>query len=244
MPLSKNDLKDFSSLHRKTKRQELGLFIVEGRKNCMELIKSNFEIVCILAIDPNNLNFSNIIKINSKEAARISHLKTPSPYIAIAKIPKKNPIIMENPFLFYLDQINDPGNLGTIIRTLDWFGFKQVICSPKTVDIFNSKAIMASMGSIFRINVVYKEFQDVKEHFKSYKIITTNINGKNLYQSDIQKNSIIVFGNESNGIAQHIEKYSDQQIQIPKFGNAESLNVSTSLGIIASEIKRLPLKSE
>ena len=102
---------------------------------------------------------------------------------------------------------------------------------------------MASMGSIFRVKVIYKEFRAVIEKFKSHKVITTQINGENIHKQTIHKNSIIVFGNEANGISKQIENFSDQQIQIPKFGLAESLNVSTSVGIIANEIKRLSFKS-
>jgi len=243
MPLSKNDLRDFSSLHRKSKRHELGLFVVEGKKNCMELVNGNFEVVCMCTTDPNNSDFVDAIQITTKEASRISQLKNPNPFIAIAKIPKIDFKIEIKPILFFLDQINDPGNLGTIIRTLDWFGFNQIICSPETVDAYNSKTVMASMGSIFRVNVIYKEFRAVIEKFKSYKVITTQINGKNIYKQTIHKNSIIVFGNEANGISKQGENFSDQQIQIPKFGHAESLNVSTSVGIIANEIKRLSFKS-
>ena len=243
MPLSKNDLRDFSSLHRKNKRHELGLFIVEGKKNCMELVKSNFEVVCICTTDPNNSDFVDAIQITTNEASRISHLKNPSPFIAIAKIPKVEFKIEQKPILFFLDQINDPGNLGTIIRTLDWFGFNQIICSPQTVDAYNSKTVMASMGSIFRVSLIYKEFHAVVEKFNSHKVITTQIKGENIYKQTIHQNSIIVFGNEANGISKQIENLSDQQIQIPKFGHAESLNVSTSVGIIANEIKRLSFKS-
>ena len=243
MPLSKNDLRDFTSLHRKTKRHKLGLFIVEGKKNCMELVKSNFEMVSMCTTDSNNSDFVDAIQITTKEASRISHLKNPSPFIAIAKIPKADFKIDQKPILFYLDHISDPGNLGTIVRTLDWFGFNQVICSPQTVDAYNSKTVMASMGSIFRVNVIYKEFKTILKEFNSYKIITTQLNGKNIHEHPIQQKSIIVFGNEANGISKQIENLSDQQIQIPKFGHAESLNVSTSVGIIANEIKKLSFKS-
>ena len=242
MPLSKNDLRDFSSLHRKTKRQELGLFIVEGKKNCLELVKSNFEVLCICTTDANNADFVDAIQITTKEATRISHLKNPSPYIAIVKIPQVNYKIEKKPILFYLDQMNDPGNLGTIVRTLDWFGFNQVICSPHTVDAYNSKTVMASMGSVFRVNVIYKEFKTVLEEFSSHKIVTTQMNGNNIYNHAIQQSSIIVFGNEANGISKQIENLSDVQLQIPKFGKAESLNVSISVGIVANEIKRLSFK--
>ena len=242
MPLSKNDLRDFSSLHRKTKRQELGLFIVEGKKNCLELVKSNFEVLCICTTDSNNADFVDAIQITTKEATRISHLKNPSPYMAIVKIPEVNYKIEKKPILFYLDQINDPGNLGTIVRTLDWFGFNQVICSPHTVDAYNSKTVMASMGSVFRVNVIYKEFKTVLEEFSSHKIVTTQMNGNNIYNHAIQQSSIIVFGNEANGISKQIESLSDVQVQIPKFGKAESLNVSISVGIVANEIKRLSFK--
>ena len=165
--------------------------MVEGKKNCLELVESNFEVVCICTTDPNNTDFVDAIQITAKEASKNKPSKKPKSLPLLLPRFKVNSKIEPNPILFFLDQINDPGNLGTIIRTLDWFGFNQLICSLQTVDAYNLKTVMASMGSIFRLNVIYKAFKNVTEEFSSHKVVTTQINGKNIYQYGIQKKALL-----------------------------------------------------
>ena len=240
MPISKNDLKNFSALKRKTNREQNQSFIVEGKKSCLELLKSKFKIVATFVTDEKLITeFPNATIISEKDASRLSQLKSHSSVICVAKIPKKN--ISENndnSTILFLDSINDPGNLGTIIRTLDWFGFTNLYCSTHSVDVYNSKVIMASMGSVFRVNVQYLNFEELIAKFPNHNIYGTFLNGNNLYKYKIEKNSIVIMGNESNGISSVIEKKVTNRIMIPGSGKAESLNVSTATAIILSEIKR------
>ena len=242
MAISKNDLKEFSSLKRKSKRLELGLFLVEGIKNCEELLASDYEVVAVLTTNNLSHEFPNAIDISSKDAARISQLKSPSPVMAIAKIPKNESFLKESDVVYFLESINDPGNLGTIIRTLDWFGINQLVCSIDTVDVFNSKTVMASMGSVFRTNVVYMDFIQLQNQFENHKVLATTINGNNIYEFKIPKKSIIVFGNESKGVSNEILEVSYKQISIPRIGKAESLNVSTSVAVITNELVKSTFK--
>ena len=242
MAISKNDLKEFSSLKRKSKRSELGLFLVEGIKNCEELLASDYEVEAVLATNNSLHKFPNAINISSKDAARISQLKSPSPVMAIAKIPKNENSLNESNVIYFLESTNDPGNLGTIIRTLDWFGINQLACSIDTVDVYNSKTVMASMGSVFRTNVVYMDFTQLQSQFENHKIIATTIDGNNIYEFKIPEKSVIVFGNESKGVSKEILKHSFDQISIPRFGKAESLNVSTSVAVITNELVKSTFK--
>jgi TrmH family RNA methyltransferase len=147
--------------------------------------------------------------------------------------------------LIFLDNINDPGNLGTIIRTLDWFGYKQVFCSKNTVDCFNNKTVMASMGSIFRINCHYIDFVNFQNFFPEHVNYGTSLDGENISSVMLNDKSIIIIGNESNGVSKEILNNLNNTIRIQGFGKAESLNVSVATGIILNEIeKKLTLKSK
>jgi RNA methyltransferase, TrmH family len=238
MPLSKNDLKKFSSLDRKSKRKEHGLFIVEGRKNCEELIKSDVVIEELFITNDVVEIFPNGNIISEKEASRLSQLKTHSSVIAIARIPKQEIDSNNNQLIMYLDNIKDPGNLGTIIRTLDWFGHTQLFCSENTVDSFNPKVIMASMGSIFRLNVHYLAFEKLCEIYPDHLSYATCLNGENINEVEIPRSAIIVMGNESNGINENIIAKCSRKISISGNGKAESLNVSTACGILINEYQR------
>ncbi len=245
MTISNNDLKKYSSLNRKIKRLEHQLFIVEGEKICKELIKNNFEYESIFATEDIQSEFPTSNLCSKKEISRISHLKNPSNVVAICKMPHfKIENENEKPLIF-LDDINDPGNLGTIIRSLDWFGHHQVFCSKKTVDCFNNKSVMASMGSIFRIQCHYIDFNDFQQLFPEHTTYRTSLDGENIDFLEPQKKSIIVIGNESKGVSKEIINKIDNTIKIPRYGKAESLNVSVATGIILNELaKKLALESK
>jgi TrmH family RNA methyltransferase len=239
MTISRSDLKKFSSLNRKSKRIETGNFIVEGVKNCEELVNSDYKILSILISDVELLSkFPNGILISKKEAERISQLKSSSPIIAIAEQKKENISVKDENKIFYLDNVKDPGNLGTIVRTLDWFGYSQLFCSKNSVDKLNGKVIMSSMGSIFRINVHYINFQDLIKRFPNHKTYGTFMKGDSLYKNTIEEKAIIIMGNESNGISKEIGGFIKNKISIPGNGYAESLNISSASAIIINEINR------
>ena len=239
MAISKNDLKKISSLKNKTNRIKLGCFVVEGIKNCKELIYSDYKAVAFYITEDQLIKyFPKATLISKKEAQRITHLKSPSSVLAVAEIPNKNSINKKSNTILYLDSIKDPGNLGTIIRTLDWFGFSELFCSKDTVDHFNSKVIMASMGSIFRTKIHYIDLDSLLKIFPRHITYGTYLSGENIYNKKINKKSIIVMGNESHGISETNRKLIKNKISIPKIGKAESLNVSTATAIILNEITR------
>jgi len=238
MTISNADLKKFSSLKRKTKRKELGWFIVEGVKSCKELVKSNFDIIQLLATHEIINEFPKATLINQKEASRISNLKNHSNVIAIVKSPSYKINRQNIDQAIFLDGVKDPGNMGTIIRTLDWFGYKDLFCSEDCVDIYNSKTVMATMGSIFRLKIHTTSLAQLKQEFPNSTTFGLALNGENIYNVTINKPSIIVMGNESNGISNVNLSMIDHKLKIPGNGQAESLNVSTSTAILLSEIQR------
>ena len=137
-----------------------------------------------------------------------------------------------------LDSVNDPGNLGTIIRIADWFNVKNIICSKNTVDLYNPKTIQASMGSFTRVNLYYEDLESLFKRSSVKVYGTSNKNGKNISKKEKISRGIVLFGSESNGISSSLKKYVDHWISINKFGGAESLNVSVSVGIILNEIRK------
>jgi len=166
-------------------------------------------------------------------------LATPNSCLAVFKIPAENKII-DSGLIIALDDIRDPGNLGTILRLCDWFGIKQIICSKETVDIYNPKVVQATMGSIARVNVNYLDLKTFITQTK-LPVFGTFMDGNNIYQSNLPQNGIIIMGNEANGISAEIEKIVTSRISIPRFGElqkTESLNVATATAIILSEFKR------
>ena len=239
MTISNNDLKKYSSLNRKIKRKEHQLFVVEGEKICKELIKNDFEYESIFITKNIQNKFPLSTICSKKEIRRISHLKSSSNIVAICKIPTYQINSKDKKPLIYLDNVSDPGNLGTIIRTLDWFGYKQLFCSKNTVDCFNNKSVMASMGSIFRINCHYIDFDNFQKLFPEHIIYGTTMDGENVGSIKFRKKSIIVIGNESNGVSKEIMYNINNNVRIQGYGKAESLNVSVATGIILNELAKI-----
>ncbi len=241
MSLSKNKIKLITSLQQKKHRIKNNLFIAEGPKVVEEFLNSNFDLVELFCVD--NLvyeNFEKVTQIYDAELNKISSLKTPNNVLALFKIPKEKTIKKEG-LIVALDGINDPGNLGTIIRLCDWFGIDQLICSNTTVDCYNSKVVMASMGSLTRVSIIYTELSTYLQNNTLPKF-STLMEGENVYKSTLPKQAILVMGNEANGISLDILKLLDNSISIPRFGSfqqTESLNVATATAILLSEFKRL-----
>ncbi|WP_372794106.1 TrmH family RNA methyltransferase [Lutibacter sp.] len=240
MSLSKNQLKLITSLQQKKYRTNYNLFIAEGTKVVGEFLNSNFELEHLFCVD--KLAYDNIEKatiISETELKKISTLKTPNNVLGIFKIPLNEPIKKEG-LVIALDEINDPGNLGTIIRLCDWFGVDQLICSTNTVDCYNSKVVQASMGSLTRVSIIYMDLETYLQNIELPKYASL-MEGENVYKSSLPKNAILVMGNEANGISNSILKLLTNTISIPRFGNlqqTESLNVATATAILLSEFKR------
>ena len=239
--ISKNQIKLITGLHQKKQRFANQLFFAEGIKVIQELLLSNFELEYLFTTqnDFETVEFSKRISITEQELKKISALSTPNTCLAVFKIPAENTII-DSDLILALDDIRDPGNLGTILRLCDWFGIQQIICSKETVDIYNPKVVQATMGSIARVNVNYVDLKSFITNTK-LPVFGTFMNGENIYQSNLPQNGIIIMGNEANGISAEIEKIVTSRITIPRFGElqkTESLNVATATAIILSEFKR------
>lgn len=237
--LTVHKIKIFQSLDKKKFRQKYNLFLVEGNKTIKEIPNSSYKIQEIFTVDA--LAFEDmkieLTEISPSDLKKISFLQNPKDSIAVCEVKEQR--VLENiPKQLILDGIQDPGNLGTLIRLADWFGIEQIICSEDTVDFYNPKVIQASMGSFLRVNVVYENLEKYLGNFDS-TIIGTDMKGVNFYDYHFPERMNLVLGNEGNGIRPEIEKLLTDKITIPRFGisqSAESLNVSMAAGIILGQI--------
>ena len=240
MSLSKNQLKLITSLQQKKYRIKYNLFVAEGAKVVNEFLDSNVELDQLFCVD--DLDFKKSfdpVLISTEELKKISSLKTPNNVLAVFKIPK--PLeLLDSGLILVLDEINDPGNLGTIIRLCDWFGVDQLVCSLNTVDCYNAKVVQSSMGSLTRVSIVYTELESFLKTIKLPKFATL-MNAKSVYESELPNNAVLVMGNEANGINKRLLSLLDHSISIPRFGKlqkTESLNVANATAILLSEFRR------
>ena len=239
MSLSKNHIKLITSLSKKKYRQKHKLFVVEGVKVVQEFLNSSYELEIVFSTDTDFSSTNKFIEVTDQELKKISSLKNPNKVLAIFKIPNQiNPIM--GGLILALDSINDPGNLGTIIRLCDWFGIEQLVCSNETVDCFNSKVVQASMGSLTRVAVSYL---DLKKYLQnaSVPIFVADMDGLNVYKTKLPDSALLVLGNEANGISDEIKQLVTTKITIPRYGafqQTESLNVATASAILLSEFRR------
>ncbi|MGH2665774.1 TrmH family RNA methyltransferase [Flavobacterium sp.] len=239
--VSKNQIKLITGLVQKKYRKQHQLFFAEGVKVIEELLQSNFELEQVFHTKPMFQNVAEFKKvlISDSELKKISALTTPNDCLAVFRIPQEKSI-QNKGLILALDDIRDPGNLGTIIRLCDWFGINQIICSEQTVDIYNPKVVQATMGSIARVNISYLNLESYLSATKM-PVFGTFMEGENIYKSQLSQDGIIVFGNEANGISKEIEDKVTQKITIPRFGNlqlTESLNVATATAVVLSEFRR------
>ena len=240
MSLSKNQLKLITSLQQKKYRIKYNLFVAEGAKVVNEFLDSNVKLDQLFCVD--DLDFKKSfdpVLISNEELKKISSLKTPNNVLAVFKIPK--PLeLLDSGLILVLDEINDPGNLGTIIRLCDWFGVDQLVCSLNTVDCYNAKVVQSSMGSLTRVSIVYTELESFLKITKLPKFATL-MNAKSVYESELPNNAVLVMGNEANGINKRLLSLLDHSISIPRFGKlqkTESLNVANATAILLSEFRR------
>ena len=244
--LSKSQISLLQSLQHKKFRREHGAFLVEGYKSVIEFINSAYQIEAVYhtaTIAPKLLNLSQKInseEISSKSIEKISSLTTPQDVIALVKMPQWPAIqysTLQKKFSLVLDGIQDPGNMGTIIRTADWFGIDNIICSEDCVDVYNPKVVQATMGSLSRINVHYTNIADVLTHIK-LPVFGALLDGENIYTTNFGTEGLIVMGNEGNGLRPDIINLVNKAVTIPRIGKAESLNVAIATAIFCSEINR------
>lgn len=213
--------------------------MVEGNKTILELPNSNFKIKEIFSTDPKNLVCKDvdITQISDNELKKISFLRNPKDSVAVCEIPEALHHA-DKDFQLVLDGIQDPGNLGTIIRLADWFGIEQIICSEDTVDFYNPKVIQATMGSFTRVNIVYCNLVEYLSKTQNINV-GTDMEGENIYQFEKPRKINLVLGNEGNGMRKETEDLLQKKISIPRFGasqSTESLNVSMAAGIILGQM--------
>lgn len=249
--LSKSQISFIKSLHQKKYRKEHGLFIVEGLKSIQDFLSSPFAFHSIYAVSSVIEALENIdtniklFEVNHIEISKISTLQNPQGILAILQIPKSDGKGAGSPndrVQILLDGIQDPGNLGTIIRTADWFGFKKIICSPDTAEAYNPKTVQASMGSLSRIEVTYQDLSVLIKKEKKW-VGGAFLDGKNIYNVAWPEEGFIILGNEGKGISSECASLVSQKITIPGLGMAESLNVGISAALFCSEIKRKSLQT-
>ena len=250
--ISKSRLGRFALLKNKKHRLSEGLFIVEGEK-CVSDLAGSFEPVALVAAkdwfgstrsDYVAQLFPEVYAATARDMERLSSLSTPPPVLSVMRMPGHS-IAAAPPadrLSLALDGIRDPGNLGTIIRTADWFGIRTIYASTDTADVFNSKTIQSTMGSLGRIEVVYTRLPELFAANPSLPVYGTLLDGEDIYEADLSRNGFIVMGNEGTGLSDEVRRCVDHRLLVPCFakGNehAESLNVAIATGIILSEFMR------
>ena len=237
--VGKSQIKFVSGLQQKKIRKQKGLFIAEGIKLIDEFLNTGFGIFKLYTTHPElfKIKAEKIVVVSSQELKQLSNQKTPNAAIALFKIPKPQTLSKDG-LLVALQDVQDPGNLGTIIRLCDWFGVKDLVCSPTTADCYNPKVVQASMGSLARVRVHYFELMEFLKD-NSLNIYGAFTKGKNVYHCDLPKKGILLMGNEGGGISEEISGLVDHKITIPSFSkDTESLNVATATAILLNEFRR------
>ncbi|MGS4346605.1 TrmH family RNA methyltransferase [Myroides odoratus] len=239
--VTKNQIKRIKSLHQKKYRKEYQLFIAEGVKVIQELLQSSFVLEHLYVTDAFDFSVSDdrVTQVSADDLKKMSALTTTPNCLAVFHCMKYQPVDFSD-WVVALDDIRDPGNLGTIIRLCDWFGIRHLVCSTETVDVYNPKVIQATMGSVSRVNIEYTDLPALLQRVE-VPIYGTFLGGENIYEMDKIQPGVIVMGNEANGISREIEQLVSRKITIPRFGDlqqTESLNVAMATSIVLSEFRR------
>lgn len=246
--LSKNQIKHIQSLQNKKQRNELNCFVAEGTKLVGDLL--DFFSCRWLIATPEwwsqhpNRNVPIAIEASKEEIKKASALTSPPDVIAIFEKPSNSFEInsLKNKLTLVADGIQDPGNLGTIIRLADWFGIDQIICSNDTVDVYNSKTIQATMGALARVKVYYSDLEEFFSKVEGLTVYGTFLDGGDIYDETLNEAGIIVMGNEGNGISSKVEKWVNKRLYIPNFpsgvSTSESLNVAIATAVVCAEFRR------
>ncbi len=248
MAISKNQISAIKKLQQKKYRQSLGKFVVEGEKMLAEALEQKaFDIDQVFAYPEIAEKIRKerpeieVFDVDNKELGRISSLKNPNKALVVLKT---KPVVedsetVKNDISLYLEDIRDPGNMGTIIRTADWFGIKHVFISAECVEVYNPKVIQSCMGAIFRINVVTKDLASFKAEYSEVPLYATLLNGENIFTTDIHSKGLVLVGNESKGLSDSAQAIATKAISIPRYkdGGAESLNAAIATSIICAIIR-------
>ncbi|SDE88274.1 RNA methyltransferase, TrmH family [Pricia antarctica] len=238
--VSKNQIKLVKSLQQKKYRNQYGLFVVEGVKAVRELLDSEFTVYRIFASDVSVFDGHDaaVEFVTEAELRQMSGFTTPNTVIGVFEMAKVGNIDFSD-WILAVDDVRDPGNLGTIIRLCDWFGIQHLVCSATTVDCYNPKTLQATMGSIARVQVGYTDLEDFLRK-TDLPIFGAFMEGQPVYTTKIPEKGILVMGNEAKGISSEVQALVSEKISIPQFGknSAESLNVATATAILLNEIRR------
>lgn len=250
--LSNNKIKFIKALELKKYRKQHTCYVVEGEKMVVELLKSKHSVMELYVTEAFQQKHPALIpshpvpvRVDEKTLKKVSQLQTASQALAVVAIenaeislPKANELVLA------LDHIQDPGNLGAIIRSALWFGVKTIYCSSNTVDVYNPKVVQATMGALFRVNVVYTDLAVLIEEAKKQHValIGTHLKGTNIYEEKLPKGGMILMGNESQGLSENLSKHLDYSLLIPSFPSEtrqmESLNVSVATALVLAEFRR------
>jgi TrmH family RNA methyltransferase len=241
------EIKWIKSLAQKKRRDDEKLFVVEGEKMADELRHSGFTIRKIIATTPLPFSIPQLSPdyVDAKTMQRLSLLKTPTPVLAVVEQPVRQPFpaIDRSELLLALDNVQDPGNVGTIIRTADWFGIRHIVCAPGTADCYSPKVVQATMGAIFRVNIYRAALpaflQQAQLHTTIYGAF---LDGENFYKKKLTAGGVIVIGNEGNGISPDVAAEVSSRLLIPSFpegsARSESLNAAVSAAILCAAFRR------
>ena len=260
--LTKTDISRLRSLREKKHRDALGLFVIEGEKVIAELLAEKFPLLEIYATPDCKLRISDrgspdandgssqppirnpksLIRITDAEMSRISHLPTPGVALAVGRIerPALDPAELARGLTLALDDVQNPGNVGTLLRIADWFAFERVICSPGCADVFSQKVINASMGSFRRVRVLTHPLADALAHAASagVPVLGCDLGGQDVHALAPRQNAIVVIGSEGRGLSPAVRAHITQYVTIPRHGRAESLNAAIAAAIVADNLRR------
>lgn len=233
--LSQVEIKYLNSLKIKKYRNKYSLFIAEGDKIIKELIEEGLEVVHIYTIPASTIPLTSSIQVTNAEMQKISSLKNHSNSLAVFKIPQHPLQLTSDEWIVLLDDIQDPGNMGTIIRNCDWFGIKQLICSEGSVDVYNPKVVQASMASIGRVQIIETDLSEILKQY-SFPVYGAVLDGVNYHEQDFSKKGFILIGNEGHGIREILTEKITYPVTIPRKGKAESLNAAIATALILDKL--------
>lgn len=242
--LSKAKIKFVKSLQIKKYRKQEQSFVVQGAKSVQELLVSDFEVTMVFATKEFRSNtrmpsVAEVIEVSEKELSSIGEFQTNDSAIAVARIQDiKQLAIRPDEFALVLDDIRDPGNLGTIIRTADWFGINKIIASEETADFYSPKVIAATMGSFTRCKMLYTDLPAYLKGIGDISVFGAFLNGEDIHTVDFGAGGLLLIGNEARGISDQLAPFVSQRITIPRYGKAESLNAAMATAIICDNMRR------
>lgn len=245
--ISKSQIKFIKSLQLKKYRKEEQCFVVDGEKGVEEVLKSDFKIEMLLATESfrerqgkilSGIN-ADLLIVSEKQLAQVSSFQTNESVLAVVRQkPNQLPVLRQNEFILALDDIRDPGNLGTIIRTADWYGIRKIVASEQTADCYNPKVINSTMGSFTRVHFAYGQLTDLIPQWEA-SVYGTFMDGEDVHTQHFDKRGVIVMGNEAKGISTEIQSLVTHKITIPGVKGAESLNAAVATGIVLDNWSRL-----